>query len=118
MIETGSKEKQAKRIHTIKKCPECFTVLGLYATECFNCGQKVEEPDERGIAKKPVDYKAYSKAILSWGALFAFIWIMGWSDLFKRAGRWMKDWIVTIVVGIWDWIVDMIMFLWGWVTGG
>lgn len=118
MMETRSTEKQSKKIHTIKKCPECFTVLGLYATECFNCGQKVIEPDERGIAKKPVDYMAYSKAIISWVVFFVFIWIMGWSNLLKRAGTWVWGWIVAIIVGIWNWIVDFIMLVWQWVTGG
>lgn len=113
MKKTGSKEKQTKRIHTIKKCPECFTVLGLYATECFNCGQKVEEPDERGIAKKPVDYKAYSKAVISWLVLFAFIWFMGWLKFIGQAARWLWGWIIEIVVGIWDLIMDLIMLILG-----
>jgi len=88
-MRKGIKEKQVKTLYPVKKCPECFTVLGLHANECFSCGQKVKEPDERGIAIKPVDYKAYSIAGLAVIALFVYSWLMGWSKGLIRVWNWI-----------------------------
>lgn len=118
-MERGKKEKpQGKRLYPVKKCPECFTVLGIRDTECFNCGQKVEEPDERGIAKKPVDYKGYSLAILAWVVFFVYLWLMGWSNYLAKAWKLIWHLIVQIAVSMWDWITDWVWILWEWITNG
>jgi len=110
-----TKEKKVKRLYPVKKCPECFTLLGLNDVQCFNCGQKVEEPDERGIAKKPFDYKGYAIAIVSWAVFFIYLWLMGWSNYLIRAWRWIWRWIVQIAVATWDWISDWIRIIWEWI---
>ena len=57
-----------------KKCPECFAYLPSNATVCDSCKTKVGAADERGIAKKPTDWKSYFMAILGFVALGIFIW--------------------------------------------
>ena len=57
-----------------KKCPECFTHLPLKVTSCHVCGQKVGEVDSRGMARKPVDWKAYLISVIAVAALGTFIW--------------------------------------------
>jgi hypothetical protein len=118
MAKKEEKRKKVKSLYPVKKCPECFTILGLNDVECFNCGQKVEGPDERGIAKKPFDYKGYSIAVTAWVVFFVYLWLMGWSDLLVRAWKWLWKWIVQIVVSLWDYIVDWIWILWEWITSG
>jgi len=115
------KEKQNKKtkyLYPVKKCPECFTVLNLRDEECYNCGQKVEEPDERGIARKPFDYKAYSVAIVSWAVFFVYLWLMGWSNYLAKAWRYIWKWIVAIAVSIWNYITDWVWIIWEWITNG
>ena len=109
-------QKKTKRLYPVKKCPECFTILNINDEECFNCGQKVIEPDERGIAKKPFDYKAYATAIIAWIVFFVYLWLMGWSNLLMKAWRWFRGWVVKIVVSIWDYITDWIWIIWEWIT--
>ena len=57
-----------------KKCPHCSIYLPVEANRCTSCKQKVGPPDKYGIAKKPVDLKAYIIAILSIAALGYYIW--------------------------------------------
>ena len=57
-----------------KKCPHCSIYLPVAATRCTSCKQKVGPPDKYGIAKKPVDVKAYIVAALSIAALGYYIW--------------------------------------------
>jgi hypothetical protein len=68
----------AKKTKATKKCPECFTYLPADATVCNSCNAKVGPADERGIAKKPTDWKSYLMAILGFIALGVFVW---WSFL-------------------------------------
>ena len=57
-----------------KKCPYCAIYLPVETNRCTSCKQKVGRPDKYGIAKKPVDYKAYVVAVLSIAALVYYIW--------------------------------------------
>ena len=57
-----------------KKCPHCSIYLPVNVTRCTSCKQKVGAPDKYGIAKKPVDIKAYVVAILAIAGLGYYIW--------------------------------------------
>jgi len=57
-----------------KRCPECFTNLPVEAERCTSCNQKVGEVTAHGLAKKPVDWSSYLKAILAIGGFFVFVW--------------------------------------------
>ncbi len=62
------------RSYTTKKCPECFTYVPVKAKVCTACHAKIGDVDERGIAKKPVDIKAYIICIIACLALGFYIW--------------------------------------------
>jgi len=68
----------AQKIKSTKKCYECFAYLPSNATVCNSCNAKVGPADERGIAKKPTDWKSYFLAIVGFIAFGIFIW---WSFL-------------------------------------
>jgi len=57
-----------------KRCPECFAKLPLTAVKCFSCGQKVEEADKYGLAKKPINWSGYITAIGLWAILIFYLW--------------------------------------------
>ena len=65
----------AHQMKSTKKCPECFVYLPSNATVCDSCKAKVGPADERGIAKKPTDWKSYLVAILG---VLAFGIFLGW----------------------------------------
>lgn len=60
--------------HTSKKCPYCSEHLTLDARICSSCKKKVGKADFHGMAKKTIDWWAYTLAILSWIALCVYIW--------------------------------------------
>lgn len=68
-----SKDQGGKTFST-KKCYECLTHIPLAATVCNVCKSKVGEVDRNGIAKKPIDWKAYLGFIVAAGLLAGFIW--------------------------------------------
>ena len=58
---------------SVKRCPYCSTYLGLAAIKCDDCGRRVGPADANGIAKKPVDWKAYITAVIMVGVFIYFI---------------------------------------------
>lgn len=59
---------------TFKRCPYCFTSLRLDATRCLECKQKVGKMDKFGLAKKPLNIKAYLASLLWLVMLGLYIW--------------------------------------------
>jgi hypothetical protein len=70
----------AKQIKSTKKCHECFVYLPSNATVCDSCKTKVGPADERGIAKKPTDWKSYLIAVLGIVAFGVFLWWILFKD--------------------------------------
>ncbi len=64
----------SQKIKATKKCPECFVYLPANATVCDSCKTKVGPADERGIAKRPTDWKSYLLAIVGIIGFGIFIW--------------------------------------------
>jgi len=67
-------EKPKASVHTTKKCPFCYVYAPLTATECPACKRRIGKIDKIGFATKPVDWKAYFIAALSFAVLAAWIW--------------------------------------------
>jgi hypothetical protein len=59
---------------SVKRCPYCSTYLGLEVIKCDDCGRRVGPADANGIAKKPVDWKAYVTAAIMVGVFVYFIY--------------------------------------------
>jgi hypothetical protein len=57
-----------------KKCPYCFVYLPLQAERCHSCKRKVGQADDFGMARKPVDWKAYAICLVAWVAFVYYIW--------------------------------------------
>ena len=57
-----------------KKCPFCSIYLPVHVRRCTSCHEKVGAPDKYGIAKKPVDIKAYVVAAAAIGVFALYIW--------------------------------------------
>jgi hypothetical protein len=68
--------KNPKKVYTYKKCYDCLKELTLDAKVCFSCGNKVGPVDKNGIAKRPIDWKAYAVAFL---AGLGFCYYMWWA---------------------------------------
>lgn len=67
---------------TTKKCPYCSVTVGIDETQCFSCKNKIGEPNEHGIAKKPINWVANITAIFVCGA---FIYYMYWLFFLKAS---------------------------------
>ncbi len=98
--------KKGKSTGLTKVCPYCSTHLLMSAAECTYCKKKVGPVNRQGIAEKPTDWKAYTACFLSWGAMFAYFWMLGWSKpmtgFFKKLA--IETWfiIVKISFSIWN----------------
>ena len=57
-----------------KKCPYCYTYLTIADEVCFSCKNKVGKVDKYGMAKTPVDWNAYIRALLMWCIFCLFVW--------------------------------------------
>jgi hypothetical protein len=69
------KPKQEKDVEPkFKRCPECFAKLPLDAKQCNSCDQKVEGVGQYGLAKKPIDWTGYFRAIGLWLILICYLW--------------------------------------------
>jgi len=99
-----SKNKKSSKLS--KVCPYCSTHLLMNATACSYCKKKVGPVNKQGVAEKPTDLKAYMACLLSWGALFSYFWMLGWSkpltQFFKKIA--IETWfiIVKISFAIWN----------------
>lgn len=106
-MEKPDDRKDKKRL--VKKCPFCQAYVKIDVGKCPECKKKIGPVGRDGIALKPVDWKAYSACILSWGALLAYFWLLGWSEpmlLFvKQLYANLKIWSVKVLVAIWNVIV-------------
>lgn len=56
-----------------KKCPWCMVYLPLDAKVCHACQKRVGPVDRMGMAKKPVDVKAYVMAAVAVTLLIAYL---------------------------------------------
>ena len=65
-----------KHTFAYKKCYECLNEIQLDARVCFSCGQKLGPVDKNGIAKRPIDWRAYGVALL---AVLCFGYYMWWA---------------------------------------
>jgi len=71
----NKKARKSSRTHSVKKCPECFVYLPLHEKRCPSCKTKLADVDQKtGIAKKPVDWKAYFMCLASMALLAFFVW--------------------------------------------
>ncbi len=61
-------------VHNYKRCPECLTNLPLNAKACTSCKQKVGDADKNGLAKRAINWRGYFMLLISWTALFFYVW--------------------------------------------
>lgn len=103
----SSQQKDQKKL--VKKCPYCQSYVKVEASKCAECNKKIGPVGRDGIALKPVDWKAYTLCIVSWGALFAYFWVLGWSEpmliFLKHLYANLKIWSVKILLAIWGVLV-------------
>jgi len=105
-MSNGVDGKKRRPSRLTKVCPYCSTHLLLNATACSYCKKKVGPANRQGIAEKPTDWKAYTVCFLSWGVMFVYFWILGWSKpmtaFFKKLA--IATWfiIVKISFAIWN----------------
>ena len=99
--------KKERSTALTKVCPYCSTHLIINATECSYCKKKVGPVNKQGIAEKPADWKAYTACLLSWGALFAYFWMLGWSkpmtQFFKKLA--VETWFIIVKISFAIWAV-------------
>jgi hypothetical protein len=70
-----SADKQTKiQTFTVKKCPDCYTNLTLDAVFCISCFKKVGKVDKLGMARRPVDWRAYTICGISWLVFILYVW--------------------------------------------
>jgi len=111
-----------------KKCPYCSTHLIPSAQVCTYCKKKVGPMNKHGIADKPTNWKAYTACFMTWGGLFFYFWVLGWSDpmlrFFKQLLHYTKIYSVKIAFAIWgvfvatwDRIVEILSHFSNWLTG-
>lgn len=71
---TTSTPKSSRPAAVSKRCPWCLAYLPLEATVCHACKKKVGQVNRRGMAKKPVDIKAYLMAAAAVAGFGYYIW--------------------------------------------
>lgn len=118
-MSNSSDSKKGKSTGLTKVCPYCSTHLLNSATACSYCKKKVGPVNKQGIAEKPTDWKAYLAFGISWGVLFVYFWILGWSKpmtaFFKKLA--IETWFIIVKVSfaIWNVFVtswDRIVEIW------
>ena len=60
--------------YATKRCPFCYEYMPLSATRCPVCRRGVGDVEKHGMAKKAVDWKAYTVALVAILALSVYIW--------------------------------------------
>lgn len=71
MIDT---DHRSQPFSSYKRCPYCYTLLRPDATHCIDCKKKVGKMDKFGLAKKPLNWRAYMAALLWTVMLAMYIW--------------------------------------------
>jgi len=104
-MSNGGGTKKEKFSGLTKVCPYCSTHLLLNATACSYCKKKVGPVNKQGIAEKPTDWKAYTACFLSWGALFVYFWMLGWS-------KPMTEFLKKLALATWFIIVKFSFAIW------
>ncbi len=59
---------------TVKKCPYCYTYVAVKDGQCKSCGKRIGPVDSSGWARKVLDWRAYSGAIVAIALFVAFYW--------------------------------------------
>ena len=72
--KTKPPAKVATKTFTVKKCPYCYTYVAVKDSRCKACGKRVGMVDSSGWARKLIDWKAYSAAIVFVSLFLAFCW--------------------------------------------
>ena len=62
------------QMRKMKKCPNCLTYIALDDKKCPACKSRVGKIGTDGIAKRPVDWMSYFRAILMWVILGLYMW--------------------------------------------
>ncbi len=75
-MDTQNIATENRLMDSFKRCPFCYANIKLDATVCEQCKKKVGEVDDRGLAKKPFNYRAYSAAFLWISVLVIYIWLV------------------------------------------
>ncbi len=57
---------------TVKKCPYCYTYVAVKDGQCKSCGKRIGPVDRTGWARKMLDWKAYTGAIVAIVLFVAF----------------------------------------------
>lgn len=75
----AKKSKHAKSTKPVtrfvsKKCPNCQVYLKLDEVVCHSCKAKLGDVDRLGMAKKPVNWKAYLSFLVALAIFSAYIW--------------------------------------------
>lgn len=58
----------------VKRCPECSSPNPIANRRCTTCQQVLGPPDKYGIARRPVAWGNYFKALFWIGALSWYAW--------------------------------------------
>jgi hypothetical protein len=58
----------------LKRCPECSAPNPVANRRCAACQQVLGPPDKNGIARRPVAWGSYFKALFWTGALSWYAW--------------------------------------------
>ena len=73
MTTSNSAESQSP-MRKMKKCPNCLTYIPLDDKKCPACKSKVGKIGADGIAKRPVEWMSYFRAILLWVIFCLYMW--------------------------------------------
>jgi len=74
MVWNRKKPPVSTAVFTVKRCLDCGTYMKLEAERCPFCKHRVGGVDKNGIAKKPLDWKAYVISILVWIGFSYYMW--------------------------------------------
>jgi len=72
---TKSNPAESKALaRKMKKCPNCLTYISLDDEKCPACKSRVGKIGKDGIAKRPVNWTSYIRAMLLWVIFGLYIW--------------------------------------------
>lgn len=113
----------------LKKCPYCNAYVKVEKRRCSECDARLGAVGRDGIARKPIDWRAYTVCILTWLGLFSYFWVLGWSDpmlhflkqLYATLQIWTLKFLLAIwgiLVSTWDRIMEIFLRFYQWIMSG
>ena len=74
VMSRSKKSANMTLLHSMKKCPYCYSMIKLNADKCDLCKNRLGAINKIGFAEKRVDWKAYLIAFVASTAFFIYIW--------------------------------------------